>query len=134
MSKVKTRTPTKKLANLFRILGQVARLRILLAIGEGEACVCHLEAVLGYRQAYISQQLMELRRAGLLDARREGRFVFYQLHDPGILELVQEAATLSGIPPGGLKIPSQGKLVAQCSCPHCAMEPTSSLINIDEIV
>ena len=51
------RQQTKKLASLFRTMGQAARLRIILAIGEGEACVCHLEAILGYRQAYISQQL-----------------------------------------------------------------------------
>ncbi|MEW6406696.1 MAG: permease [Chloroflexota bacterium] len=46
------------------ILMHPARLGILDLLREGEACVCHMEAVFGYRQAYISQQLMVLRDAG----------------------------------------------------------------------
>ncbi len=51
------------ISNIFRQLSQPSRIEILLAIGEGEACVCHLEAKLGMRQAYISQHLMALRDA-----------------------------------------------------------------------
>lgn len=62
------RSNTSAIADLFRLLGQPVRLRILLAIGTGEACVCHLEAHLGLRQALISQYLMVLRDAGLATA------------------------------------------------------------------
>ncbi|MEJ2350922.1 MAG: metalloregulator ArsR/SmtB family transcription factor, partial [Anaerolineales bacterium] len=88
----------KLLVQMFRSLGQMARLRILLAIGTGEACVCHLEARLGLRQAYISQHLMALRKAGIVTDQREGRYIFYRLQNPRLLELIQLAGVLSGIP------------------------------------
>jgi len=66
----------EKAGQLLRLLGQAERLSILLAIGEGEACVCHLEAVFGLRQAHISQQLMVLRDAGLVTDRRDGWNIF----------------------------------------------------------
>src|SRR3989337_4266011 len=84
MRKTKERRIPNKLAQVFRSLGQPARVNILLAIGTGEACVCHLEAATGQRQAYISQQLMALRRAKLVATRRDGRNIFYRLKNPGI--------------------------------------------------
>lgn len=116
MRTTKDRDFSKRTASLFRSLGQPARLRILLALGQGEACVCHLEALLGLRQAYISQQLMTLRDAGLVTARREGKFVFYRLENPELLDLIVEAARVAGaaypvINPAGSKEP--------CACPKC---------------
>jgi len=59
-------------AGLFKTLMHPARLEILEILRDGEHCVCHIEAVLGYRQAYISQQLSVLREAGLVQDRRDG--------------------------------------------------------------
>jgi DNA-binding transcriptional ArsR family regulator len=59
-------TCTQRQADLFRALMHPARLAILDLLRAGEACVCHLEAHLGYRQAYLSQQLAILRTAGLI--------------------------------------------------------------------
>ncbi len=95
------------------------RIAILLAIGRGEACVCHLEAVLGWRQAYISQHLMALRRAGILQDRRAGRYVFYRLKDVSILDLIIAAASLSGIPAEALFAPGSVPLHMDCGCPSC---------------
>jgi DNA-binding transcriptional ArsR family regulator len=61
-----------KMSGLLKALGHPVRLRILQELRQQEACVCHLEAVLRQRQAYISQQLMRLREAGLVEDRREG--------------------------------------------------------------
>ncbi len=58
------------------------RIQILLAIGDDEACVCHLEAVTGMRQAVISQHLMLLRKAGLVTPNRAGRNIYYRLKNP----------------------------------------------------
>ena len=100
---------------LFQTLGVAPRLEILLVIGEAEACVCHLEAALGYRQAFISQHLMALREANLLETRRDGRFVFYRLADRRILEVLALAGKVLGqlldTPPSRL---------SSCGCPHCA--------------
>ena len=86
-----------KVSDLFQVLSSETRLEILLAIGDGEACVCHLEADLGYRQAYISQHLMALREAGLLSTRRDGRFIYYRLEKPEIMDMVKLAAQQAGM-------------------------------------
>jgi DNA-binding transcriptional ArsR family regulator len=70
------------LSGLLLTISAPARLEILLIVGAGEACVCYLESRLGYRQAYISQHLMALRQAGLIDSRREGKYVFYRRIKP----------------------------------------------------
>lgn len=113
-------TLSEQLADLFQLISSPARIAILLTIGRGEACVCHLEAVLGWRQAYISQHLMTLRKAGLLQDRREGRYVYYRLTDEGILALARQAAALSGIPPEHVDRLTNPDPGPQCKCPHCA--------------
>lgn len=118
------------LAGLFRILSQSARIEILLTIGTGEACVCHLEAILGLRQAYISQQMMALRDADILTSRREGRFVFYRLADERLLSLIQSAAVLLGMEPQEAAPRWQNLPVAGCGCPHCS--PDSDFVTVFE--
>ena len=109
------------LANLFRILGQAVRIQILLVIGEGSACVCHLEAFLGLRQAFISQHLMVLREAGLVETQREGRNIYYRLAQPDLLDLVRAAARFSS-----LDLVDAGiSPVATCPCPHCNPDKTA---------
>lgn len=84
----------ESISELLQAISAPARLEILLLIGVNEECVCHLEARLGYRQAYISQHLMALRQAGLLESRREGKYVFYRLLKPEIMPLIQMAADI----------------------------------------
>ena len=106
-------SPFDDLAHLLRTIGQTSRLQILLAVGDCETCVCHLEAMLKFRQAYLSQHLMALRKAGLLIARREGRYMHYRLSDPRLLALIRQAVALQNLDLPDLA-PSQG-----CSCPNC---------------
>jgi DNA-binding transcriptional ArsR family regulator len=87
----------ESLSELLQTISSPARLEILLLVGAGEACVCHLETRLGYRQAYISQHLMALRQAGLIDSRREGRYVFYRLCKPEIMSLIRFAADIAQV-------------------------------------
>jgi hypothetical protein len=81
------------------------------------------------RQAYISQHLMALRKAGIVADRREGRYIFYRLQNPRLLELIQLAGILSGIPEANLLIPDQSSPVENCCCPHCVpeIEPGESI-------
>ena len=107
------------LSDTMQAIAPAARVAILIAIGSGESCVCHLEAVLGWRQAYISQHLMSLRQAGLLKVRKEGRFAYYSLVNEALLSLIKAAATLSEISPhliDQLANPDPG---AGCECPTC---------------
>jgi ArsR family transcriptional regulator len=106
----------EKVAALLEAVGQPARLQILLAIGESEPCVCHLEATLGWRQAYLSQNLMALRKAGMVIPSREGRNVHYRLRDPRLLDLIRRAAELQSVTLPALA-PSP-----QCDCPNCSQQ------------
>lgn len=96
------------MADVFALIGQPARLNILLAIGNEKACVCQLEALLDQRQAYISQQLMLLRDAGLVETERSGRFIFYHLTDPRLLNLIEQAAGILGLTLPTYKLPEVG--------------------------
>ena len=117
-----TASNARKISRLLRAISQPSRLEILLAIGTGEACVCHLEAYLGQRQAYISQHLMALREAGIVGARRESRNIFYYLKDKQTLDLVQQAASLAGISTDDLQFGTPATHVSGCTCPHCSPE------------
>lgn len=76
--------------DLLRALAHPVRLQILeVLVAEREVCVCHLESLLGQRQAYVSQQLSHLREAGLVASRREGLFVFYSLADNSVVPLLE---------------------------------------------
>ncbi len=116
--------PAEKIAQWFRMLGQPARLRILLALGYREACVCHLEAWLGYRQAYISQQLMLLRDAGLVTNQRAGKHIFYALAVDAqhLANLIQAATRMAGYPEREPLITAPAALFPNCPCPHCNPE------------
>jgi len=114
---------SERIAEVLQVISPPARLAILLAIGRGEACVCHLESILGWRQAYISQHLMALRKAEILHDRRQGRYVYYRLKDESILNLVRDAAALSGLDPQSVDALANPNPGADCECPHCAPEP-----------
>ena len=96
------------------------RIAILLLIGKGEACVCHLEASLGWRQAYISQHLMALRKADILQDRREGRYIFYRLKNASLLDLITGAASLSGLSAESVSALINTRTYPACECPQCA--------------
>ncbi len=100
-------------AQLFKLLGHPARLAILNILRDGEQCVCHLEAVLGYRQAYISQHLMSLREAGLVQDRREGPNVFYRVAEPAIFRVIDAASA------AGQSAVAPAARHADCPCPKC---------------
>ncbi len=116
------------IAALMKALGHPVRLQILSVLRQGEACVCHLETVLGQRQAYISQHLMRLREDGLVVDRREGMNVFYALATEAVarmLDVAQEtAATLAQTRGKRLLLtpPVQGIVIA-CTCPKCQPKP-----------
>jgi ArsR family transcriptional regulator len=119
----------ERIAGPLAAIASPQRIAILLAIGKGEACVCHLEAALGWRQPYISQHLMELRRAGLLSHRRRGRFVFYRVTDRALLELVLASARLAGATLAASSALDRAQRNTSCQCPQCSpvIIPAASL-------
>ena len=75
-------------ANLFRVLGHPARVRILELLREGERSVGALQAELGLDSGGTSQHLAALRRIGLVESRREGTSVYYRVDDQRVFELL----------------------------------------------
>jgi ArsR family transcriptional regulator, arsenate/arsenite/antimonite-responsive transcriptional repressor len=76
---------TKKAYNterFFQALGDNTRLRLLNLIGEQEVCVCYFVEILGGPQPKISRHLAYLRRAGIVEARREGKWMHYRIVMP----------------------------------------------------
>ena len=70
------------LDQLFRALADPTRLRLLNLIAGREVCVCFFVEILGVSQPKISRHLAYLRRAGLVAARREGKWMHYRLETP----------------------------------------------------
>jgi len=103
------------------------RLAILDLLREGEQCVCHMEAVIGQRQAHISQHLMLLRDAGLVSDRRDGWNIFYRVIKPEIYEVFDTMNAFCSEPAGNLLAAEIKASQAACPCPKChASEPPAS--------
>lgn len=67
---------------LFRALADRTRLRLLNLMGDDEVCVCFFVEVLGTNQPKISRHLAYLRRAGVVSARRDGKWMHYRITEP----------------------------------------------------
>ncbi len=121
---VKTASGYKAQAQLFRALAHPVRLRILEILGRQEACVCHLTAVLGQRQPYVSQQLTTLREAGLVTDRREGTLIYYRLSGDGLARLLEAGRTVAQDLNGEALVfpPAPPETLANCPCPRCQGE------------
>jgi ArsR family transcriptional regulator len=94
------------LAETFKVLGDVTRVRILDAIARSELCVNDIAAIVGLSESAVSHQLRLLRGMRLVRPRREGRMVFYLLDDHHIVGLfeqgllhVQERHGAAALPP-----------------------------------
>lgn len=109
----------KKSSKLLAVLGNPFRIKILMAIGKGEACVCHLETALNKRQAYISQHLMALRDVGLLKTRREGKYIFYRVSSQDVFELIVKAGLVAGLRQDEIPQIEEQLIIKKCVCPHC---------------
>lgn len=68
-----------ELVELLRVLGHPVRLKLFFAIGDGERAVGQIESVTGVAQPLLSQQLGVLRKAGIVETRREAKQIFYRL-------------------------------------------------------
>jgi DNA-binding transcriptional ArsR family regulator len=72
------------------------RARILKMLQEVELCVCQIVAALGLSQSTVSKHLSLLREAGLVDERKEGRWVYFRLAEAGVNDYAQPLLTLIG--------------------------------------
>lgn len=74
-------------ADLFKVLGDYTRIKIIYALSKKELCVCDISEVIGMSQSAVSHQLRILKSANLVKFRREGKVVYYSLDDDHITKL-----------------------------------------------
>ncbi len=77
-------------AELFKVMGDPTRARIVHALTNEELCVCDLAAVLGMSVSAVSHHLRILRNLRLVKFRREGRMVYYSLDDEHVIRIFTE--------------------------------------------
>ncbi len=99
-------------ADFFHMLAHPVRLQILNELRREAACVCHLQAVTGRPQAYVSQQLRLLRESGLVRDEKEGQMVYYHLLDDRVRLALAIVLGESGPP----------SRPADCTCPVCSAQ------------
>lgn len=107
------------LSNRLKLLAHPERLRILDVLRRDAECVCHLEALLGKPQPYVSQQLRFLRQAGLIVDEKEGQNVYYRLVDPEVRSWLDQ---MLGPSIGEDPAMAAHKQVIACPCPKCVEE------------
>jgi ArsR family transcriptional regulator, arsenate/arsenite/antimonite-responsive transcriptional repressor len=83
-----------------RALGHPARMRIVAMLQSGELCVCQITEVLKLAPSTVSAHLKELRRAGLILERKEGKWVHFSIaHDPAARAWIRTSLTAAGEDP-----------------------------------
>ncbi len=114
LDRVTDSQPFDREVQILKALSNPARLAILETLRDGEHCVCHIEAYLGFRQAFISQHLMVLREVGLIQDRRDGWNIYYRIKDERIFDVLKIVRRITG-----QGDPEMQKPKAACSCPKC---------------
>ncbi|MCJ7695626.1 MAG: metalloregulator ArsR/SmtB family transcription factor [Anaerolineaceae bacterium] len=110
----KTKTIDNHTSEILKVLSAGPRRKIIELLKDGEHCVCHMEAFLGYRQAYLSQQLKVLKDAGVIVDRREGWNVYYRVIDKRIFTLLESVYQYTGQEMVEIK-----PYDLACPCPKC---------------
>ena len=110
------------LALLFAALADRTRLRLLNLMNGKEVCVCYFVEILGQSQPKISRHLAYLRRAGIVSARREGKWMHYKIVVPkhaGAARILSE--TLSVLGEEKAMQADQSRLSKACCAPQRAV-------------
>ena len=109
----------KEMETFFLALADKTRLRLLNLMRENEVCVCFFTEVLGDSQPKISRHLAYLRNAGLVSARRDGKWMHYKIEIPANFHAAQILqSTLNGLKSKDEMREDYDKLVNVC----CAVE------------
>jgi len=109
----------KKFAARMKLLAHPERLCILDVLRREPECVCHLEAVLGKPQPYVSQQLGLLRQAGMIEDEKAGLNVYYRLVDAEIVAWLDQV--LGEVESEHPQM-AHYKQIISCPCPKCDAE------------
>jgi len=81
----------REFMNITKALADETRVRTLLSLRKGELCVCQITELFGLAPSTVSKHLSILFQAGLVESRKDGRWIFYQLPDRNAPVVVREA-------------------------------------------
>lgn len=107
------------LERFFQALGDKTRLRLLNLMGEQEICVCYFVEILGSPQPKISRHLAYLRCAGIVSARREGKWMHYRIVLPphlGAAQILRQ--TLAALKEEKAMLADRARLTKACCAPQ----------------
>jgi len=90
VEQVADKNAARKRSNFFKALADETRLRILRLLEVREMCVCEIMVALDLTQPTASHHLGILGNAGLVNDRKEGKWVFYSLADPRLVDKIDE--------------------------------------------
>ncbi len=82
-----------RVSQLFKIISDPTRIKILFVLEKAELCVCDISVILNMTQSAISHQLKTLKDANLVTNRREGKTIFYKLADDHVHQIFNQALT-----------------------------------------
>lgn len=85
---------SQQTAELFKVLGDNTRVKILYYLLQAELCVCDLTVLVGSTQSAVSHQLRVLRNLKIVQGRKEGKQVFYSICNEHVQQLLWEALAL----------------------------------------
>ncbi len=88
---IKNETDILNVAETFKILGDPTRLKLVMALGKEELCVCDIAALLNLSESAISHQLRLLKSLRIVKHRKAGKLVYYLLDDEHIEDLIKAA-------------------------------------------
>ena len=80
----------EKMSQIFKMLSDQSRLKIIFALHKTELCVAHLCEAVGMEQSAVSHQLRNLKAARLIKSRKDGKNVYYSLDDAHVLHIIDQ--------------------------------------------
>jgi ArsR family transcriptional regulator len=84
----------EKKAEILKAIAQPTRLKILELLKDGERCVCEIYPALKQEQPSISKHLNLMKRAGVLDSRKDGLRIIYWIKAPEVLDILRRAESI----------------------------------------
>ncbi len=79
----------KNEVNIFKVLADETRLKIVEFLKDGEKCVCEIIPMTDKSQPTVSQHLRILSEANILESRKEGTSIYYKIKDKKFMEIIQ---------------------------------------------
>lgn len=90
-SSSKYKKDVENVSKIFSMLGEPARMKIVLSLMEGELCVYHICEITGAKQSATSQHLRKLKDCGIIKSRKEANQVLYSLSDEHVVTIINTA-------------------------------------------